>query len=133
MRPLQNLPVLGGYDEFADLPESRLIQVYSLEEIASEKTVALADSARNEPRDLYDLWYLTSNEGIDLGVQKEAMRQKLDFRGKPLEGIAEAIRNKEARLKALWSKRLAYQMTMLPEFDEVFRAVQRTVRQADLP
>jgi hypothetical protein len=66
-------------------------------------------------------------------VQKEAMRQKLDFRGKPFEGIAEAIRNKEARLKALWSKRLAYQMTMLPEFDEVFRAVQRTLRQADLP
>ena len=55
------------------------------------------------------------------------------FRGRPFEGIAEAIREKEARLRALWSNRLAYQMTILPEFDEVFRAVQRTLRQANLP
>jgi hypothetical protein len=57
----------------------------------------------------------------------------LEFRGKPCAGIADAIRNKEARLKALWSNRLAYQMTSLPEFDDVFRAVLRTLRQADLP
>lgn len=61
------------------------------------------------------------------------MRQKLEFQGKPCEGIADAIRKKEARLKALWSKRLAYQMTTLPEFDDVFRAVLRTLRQAELP
>ena len=61
------------------------------------------------------------------------MRQKLELRGKQCEEIADAIRNKEARLKALWSKRLAYQMTTLPEFDDVFRAVLRTLRQAELP
>jgi len=123
----------SGHEEFADLPENRQIQVYSLEEIATEKTIALADRARNEPRDLYDLWYLTSNEGVELGALVDAVRQKLEFRGRPVEGIAEAIREKEARLRALWSNRLAYQMTILPEFDEVFRAVQRTLRQADLP
>jgi uncharacterized protein len=130
--PLQERPILRGYDEFTDLPDNRLIKVYSLEEIATEKPLALADRARNEPRDLYDLWHLTSNEGIELGSLAGAMRQKLEFRGKPFEGIADAIRNKEARLKALWSSRLGYQMAMLPEFDEVFRAVVRTLRQADL-
>ncbi len=131
--PLQQRPVLRGYEEFGDVPENRLIQVYSLAEIATEKTIALADRARNEPRDLYDLWYLTSNEGVALGTLVDAVRQKLEFREKPFEGTAEAIRKKEARLKALWSRRLAYQMTILPEFDEVFRAVQRTLRQAGLP
>jgi len=131
--PLEQRAILRGYEEFADLPENRQIQVYSLEEIATEKTLALADRARNEPRDLYDLWYLTSNEGVELGALADAMRQKLEFRGKPFEGVAEAIRAKEARLRALWSNRLAYQMTILPEFDEVFRAVQRTLRQANLP
>jgi uncharacterized protein len=131
--PLLNRAVLRGYEEFADLPVDRRIQVYSLEEIATEKTLALADRARNEPRDLFDLWHLTSGEGLDLGPLAEAMQQKLELRGKPCEGIADAIRNKEARLKALWSKRLAYQMTTLPEFDDVFRAVLRTLRQADLP
>lgn len=131
--PLQERLVLRGYEEFADLPGNRLIQVYSLAEIATEKTLALADPARNEPRDLYDLWHLTSNEGIELGALVDAMRQKLEFRGKPFEGIAEAIRKKEARLKRLWSGRLAYQMTVLPEFDTVFRALQRALRQADIP
>ena len=131
--PLQERPILRGYEEFADLPENRLIQVYSLAEIATEKTIALADRARNEPRDLYDLWHLTSSEGVELGDLLDAVRQKLEFRGKPFEGIAEAIRVKEGRLRALWSRRLAYQMTILPEFDEVFRAVQRTLRQAGVP
>lgn len=133
VHPLLERPVLRGYEEFADLPENRLLLVYSLEEIATEKTLALADRARNEPRDLYDLWHLTSNEGIDLGALADGMRQKVEFRGKPCEGLAEAIRAKEARLKALWDIRLGYQMAALPGFDEVFRAVQRTLRQAELP
>jgi len=130
---LQERRVLRGYQEFSDVPENRILHVYSLEEIATEKTLALADRARNEPRDLYDLWHLTSNEGIDLGPLADGMRQKLEFRGKPCEALAEAIRAKEARLRTLWAKRLGYQMAALPEFDEVFRAVQRTLRQADLP
>ena len=131
--PLLERAVLRGYEEYTDLPADRHIRVYSLEEIATEKTLALSDRARNEPRDLFDLWHLTSGERVDLRPLAGAMRQKLEFRGKPYEGIADAIRNKEARLKPLWSKRLAYQMTTLPEFDDVFRAVQRTLRQADLP
>ena len=131
--PLPERAVLRGYEEFADLPKNRLLPVYSLEEITTEKTLALADRARNEPRDLYDLWHLTSNEGIELGALADAMRQKLEFRGRPCEGLAEAIRAKEARLKALWDSRLGQQMATLPRFDDVFRAVQRTLRQADLP
>jgi uncharacterized protein len=131
--PLQEREVLRGYEEFSDLPEERHLLVYSLEEIATEKTLALADKARNEPRDLYDLWHLTSNEGIELGALAGAMGKKLEFLGKPCKGLADAIRAKEARLKALWNPRLGYQMAELPEFDEVFRAVQRTLRQANLP
>lgn len=133
IHPLEERAILRGYEDFADLPENRLVRVYSLEEIATEKTLALADRARNEPRDLYDLWHLTSSEGIELAPLADGMRRKAEFRGKPCEGLADAIRNKEARLKALWSGRLAYQMATLPEFDEVFRVVQRTLRQADLP
>jgi hypothetical protein len=131
--PLLHRHILRGYDEFTDLPAGRTLEVYSLEEIAAEKTMALADSARNEPRDLYDLWHLTSNQGIDLAPLADAIRQKLAFRGKPHAGIANAVLKKEARLKALWSGRLAYQMTILPEFDEVSRLVRRALRQANLP
>ncbi|MFY9909444.1 MAG: nucleotidyl transferase AbiEii/AbiGii toxin family protein, partial [Candidatus Sulfotelmatobacter sp.] len=104
--PLEERPILRGYQEFTDVPGNRLIRVYSLEETAAEKTVALADRARNEPRDLYDFWYLTSNEGIPLDRLPDAIRQKLEFRDKPWEGLQAGILQKEARLKALWSRRL---------------------------
>ncbi|MGO8788771.1 MAG: type II toxin-antitoxin system RelE/ParE family toxin [Terriglobia bacterium] len=54
--------------------------------------MALADRARNEPRDLYDLWRLTSNEGVELGTLLDAIRQKLEFRGRPFKGIAAGVR-----------------------------------------
>jgi predicted nucleotidyltransferase component of viral defense system len=130
---LQDRTILQAYEEFSDIPEERLIQVYSLEEITAEKLMALADRARNEPRDLYDLWYLTTEAGIAISSAADAIRQKLAFRKKPLEGLETAIEVKEARLKALWSKRLAYQMIELPEFDAVFRSVRRNIRQAKLP
>jgi predicted nucleotidyltransferase component of viral defense system len=74
--PLRERPILRGYDEFTDLPEGRVIHVYSLEEIVAQKTMALADAARNEPRDLYDLWYLTRNEGVELEPLIPAISRK---------------------------------------------------------
>lgn len=53
--PLEARTVLRGYEEFSDIPEGRVVKTYSLAETATEKVLALADRARNEPRDLYDL------------------------------------------------------------------------------
>lgn len=131
--PLEERLILRGYGEFNDLPENRSLLVYSLQEIAAEKTIALADPARNEPRDLYDLWHLTTNEGVQIEHAIPAICQKLEFRGRACEGLQAAIARKEARLAALWNARLSYQMTALPPFEQVFRALRRTLRQANLP
>lgn len=117
--PLESRPVLRAYDEFSDLPDDRVIQAYSLAETATEKVLALADRARNEPRDLYDLWHLVVREGIDLARLAQAVTAKLAFRGQQATGIQEAIPKKEGRLKALWSARLSNQMAVLPPFDQV--------------
>ena len=130
---LEDRAVLRGYDEFEDLPADRLVQTYSLNEIATEKTVALIDRARNEPRDLYDLWYLITHEGLELCPLVPAITAKLAFREKAATGLLQAILNKEARLKPLWAARLSPQMTMLPPFDTVFREFRRVLRQANLP
>lgn len=131
--PLQERPVLRGYPEFADLPENRPILVYSLHEIAAEKTLALTDPARNEPRDLYDLWYLTDNQEVHLDQIVPAICQKLEFRQKSCAGLQVALAQKEARLSALWNMRLAHQVPALPPFERVFREMRRTFRQANLP
>jgi len=131
--PLEARPVLRAYEEFADLPHDRVVQVYSLAETACEKVMALADRARNEPRDLYDLWYLISCEGMDLSRLAPAIARKLAFRDQDDAGIQEAIFRKESRLKTLWTARLANQMAVLPPLDRVFREFRRALRQSDLP
>jgi uncharacterized protein len=125
--------VLRSYPEFEDVPEGRRITIYPLAEIAIEKIVALTDAARTEPRDLYDLWYLTTEGGVDLLSVHDGIREKLRFRDKPFAGIQSAVASKEARLKALWTARLAHQVSILPEFDGVFRSFRRKMREAELP
>lgn len=68
VRPVEDRPVLRGYEEYADLPGDCMVRAYALDEIGIEKLVALTDKARNEPRDLYDLWHLTSHGHIDLSL-----------------------------------------------------------------
>ncbi len=132
VQPLQNRPVLKGYKEYEDLPEDAIIQVYSLEEILSEKVVALTDRARNEPRDLYDIWYLVEQEKMDLAAIFTDIVDKLDFRKRSLEGMNEDFNAKETRVKKLWTMRLANQIAYLPHFEEVYRAVKRAFRGAGL-
>jgi predicted nucleotidyltransferase component of viral defense system len=130
--PLVERPVVRGYEEYEDLPDGATVRVYSLEEISVEKVVALGDRARNEPRDLYDIWHLTTEGHVDLDHLKAEVEKKLEFRGRALATLGEEFLKKEARLKKLWSARLAAQMAELPEFDRVFRAVHRSLRQAGL-
>ncbi len=91
------------------------------------------DRARNEPRDLYDIWYLMGGKHVDLAFLKTSIAEKLAFRGRALAGIIDELRAKEDRLRRLWDSRLSHQMALLPEFQEVFRAVQREFRRAGLP
>lgn len=126
-------PVLKSYSEYNDLPDNEKILVYSTDEIVIEKTVALLDRARTEPRDLYDLWHLTvSSKVADLSENIEGIKQKLAHRKKSLDEVRGEFEKKEARLKKTWESRLSAQMSTLPEFESVFRAVKRELRQAGI-
>lgn len=109
-----------------------MIHAYSLDEIATEKIVALLDISRNEPRDLYDLWYLTANQYANIEELVGAVEEKWKFRGKQLTDVREEFLRKEPRLNKLWETRFSSQMTELPAFDRVYREVQRKLRQAGL-
>lgn len=132
VRPIESHPVLRGYAEYEDLPENSLICVYSLEEIVVEKIVAFTDKARNEPRDLYDLWCLATDGLVDFATLIPAIESKLAFRGRTREAMSEVLAVKEARYKILWSARLEQQMSILPQFEDVFRVVRRRFREAGL-
>ncbi len=130
--PLEERPVLRGYDEYEDLPTDSPIRVYSLDEIATEKVAALGDRARNEPRDLYDIWYLLSHNHVDLASLRIELEQKLQFRDRTIGEFTEGFLRKEARYKKLWDARLSMQMAELPQYGDVFRLVRREFRKAGL-
>jgi len=130
--PLEERAILRGYDEYHDLPEHVLVRTYSLGEIAVEKTVALLDRARNEPRDLYDLWFLMANGYVSMSDLVEPIGRKLGFRGLTLKQVSREFGAKEARYRKLWQVRLEAQMAGLPAFDAVYRAVRRAFRQAGI-
>lgn len=131
--PLQERPILRSYEEFSDLPEGPTVYVYAIEEIVVEKLVALSDRARNEPRDLYDLWHLLSSTERRIAEMRTELDAKLAIRQRTAAGIEQYIAAKEERFRRLWAARLAHQMNNLPAFDDVFRTVQRAVRAAGLP
>ena len=130
--PIEDRAVLRGYDEYADLTDDSKIRVYALDEIGVEKIVALTDRARNEPRDLYDVWFLTSEGHVDLAMLISEIDGKLEFRGRNRDTIGEEFEKKEARYRKLWSPRLGSQLAELPSFEEVFRSVRRSLRAAEL-
>lgn len=130
--PIINAMVLKGYKEYEDITETSALKVYSLNEILTEKVVALLDRARNEPRDLYDIWYLADNRYVNISELVAGIEQKLIFRGKILTDVKEEFLQKKQRLRKLWEIRLSSQMTELPEYDRVYRAVQREFRQAGI-
>lgn len=131
--PPQEIEILKSCEEYSDLPVGEKILVYPLSEIASEKTVALLDRARTEPRDLYDLWYLTvDSASISIADCMPAIQAKLLHRDKTLDDVKVEFSKKEKRLKSMWEKRLIMQMATLTEFDHVYRSVKRNFRQANI-
>ncbi len=131
--PLHDRPIQRTYDRFDDLPEGPTVKVYAIEEIVVEKLLALSDRARNEPRDLYDLWYLFGTTGLRIAELRTELDAKLALRQRTVAGMERAIAAKEDRLRRLWTNRLAHHMSQLPPYDDVFREMLRVVRAADLP
>ena len=131
--PLQARRIQRIYASFGDLPDGPTVNVYSIQEIVVEKLLALSDRARNEPRDLYDLWYLFRASNARVAEMRTELDAKLAFRHRSVAGMEQAIAAKEDRLRRLWANRLSHQMNHLPLFDDAFREVLRTVRAANLP
>ena len=132
--PLEFKPVIKTYPEYVDFPEaSTALQVYSFSEIVVEKTLAVTDNARREPRDLYDLWFILSEGHVaHPGELITGLNAKLASRpGREHDMLAARLEKVEPSLKAAWEKRLDVQVESLPGFDDCYRAVHRLMDDFD--
>lgn len=129
---LVNQPVtkvlLREYDEYKDIPGDIKLKVYPLQEIFLEKYLSILDKSRNEPRDVYDLWYLVSNNCLEFEHLGEGIKEKGLHRGLTSFDIIDALDRKEANYERLWTARLDRHMIEMPYFEKVYRELKRDLR-----
>ena len=120
--------LLREYEEYHDIPEGVKLKVYQLEEIFMEKCLSILDKSRNEPRDVYDLWYLTSNECFEYVYLSKGIREKGTYKNITSFNILKALAIKARNYKSLWQARLDKHVVGLPSFEKAFRDLKRHLR-----
>ena len=113
-------PIFTSYN---DLEKPFSLFCYPLEEVIVEKLVALM--GRTQPRDLYDIWYLLKENAVELDFLKTEFAEKARHKGHKPENFLSLWQKKTPQFERQWSLYLAHQISNLPEFDGVCRAVNR--------
>lgn len=107
---------------------SHAIPCYSINEILAEKIRALIQRSYAAPRDLYDIWYLTTkNKKINYKAIVAAFHKKLKFKKHKFTGIDQLINpDNDKALRSAWINSLAHQIPggQLPEYDVVKNELQ---------
>ena len=132
--PLERKRVLKTYPEYVDLPDDGpQLLVYSLHEIVVEKTLAVTDGARREPRDLYDIWFILQERRVEHPEDLvDGLSRKLASReGRADDVLAPRLEKVEAVFRKAWVSRLGAQVEVLPGFDNCFRDVKQLMNDFD--
>lgn len=117
-----NTPVEWSvYNEYSDLKTDYKLLCYSLAEIIPEKMRSLIQ--RSMPRDLYDIWYLLENEGLNIEDHLFDFRKKTELKKLNPDELVSTVLNKEDRFKKEWNTNLVNQIKEIPNFDEVWRSL----------
>ena len=111
------------FRNYSDLEEEFNLQCYSLAEVLIEKMTALM--GRTEPRDLYDFWYLTEIERLDISEHLFEFQNKAQHKKQDPKKFTEKVLSKEMAIKRDWEKKLVSQIHNLPKYEEVFREAKR--------
>lgn len=113
--------------EYSDLPkDSFKLNCYHLSEVLIEKMAALM--GRLEARDLYDFWYLTEIERLDVTEHDIEFRSKAAHKGQNPDRFLEVVLGKSDKFERDWEKKLKHQINDLPDFDEVMRETKRNLK-----
>ncbi len=130
--PIEEMGIIKTYNEYYDFLADSKIMVYSLEEIAIEKICALFAHDRKQPRDLFDIYNLIEEKNVKVADLVNLVEMKLNFKNIRFESIKSNFEKKEAVFEKMWAPILGQQMSFLPPFQEVFRKVKKSFRQAGL-
>ena len=126
-----NVDSMGLLSRWSDLPETSGIPVYPLAEIAGEKLRCIMQ--RMQCRDLFDLWLLLEEAGVDPRDTTEIFHLKAEHRNLDPARFAVAYRDRLTQYRRRWANELEVHVPGLaPHFEQVERAVSRRLRAVNL-
>lgn len=112
-------------ESYSDMKErDGILSVMSLNAILASKLALLFEITRNEPRDLYDIWFLLQRMDkfdFDIDQINEAFRNRLSFYPSSTTLISQL---NNVAIKRNWHARLSKQLDKLPEVEKVVKEIQ---------
>jgi len=118
--PILNKQILFIYEAFRG--EKADLRIYTLESVVVDKICRILD-VDNEPRDLYDLWYLL-RLSLDERKIKQGFKKKIGY-DIYYPNLLNAIKNDDYRRN--WEIRLTKQIKDLPQYKSVVRELEELI------
>jgi len=110
-----------SYSDFKD--NNLILRSYALESVVCDK-IGRIMSIDNEPRDLFDLWYLLKLK-LDSDIIHYEYKKKYGY-NIMIPNLMREINKDDYRRN--WGNRLTYQVNNLPDFDLVKNDLNRFIR-----
>ena len=120
--PLETKPLFPTYSDHIE----SLLKCYSLPEVMTEKLRSLL--SRQQPRDFYDLWYLSEFEGLEMCDYIAEFEAKAKYKGLNPSHLKNRIDKTLPAFKSRWESSIKEQIKDLPPFEQVSRELGRHFR-----
>ena len=126
-----NVDTVGLLSRWPDLPDASTVRVYPLAEIAGEKLRCVMQ--RMQCRDLFDLWLLFENAGVDPRDAADIFIPKAQHRHLDPGRFGASYRARLVQYRDRWSSELEIHVPgQVPHFEQVVRTVSRRLRGSGL-
>ena len=112
--------LLFSYPEFEN--KNSILKTYVLESVVCDKIGRILD-VDNEPRDLYDLWYLLKLN-LDINIIRKEFKNKYGYEIIIPNLLRELVRDD---YKQNWKNRLVHQIFDLPDFYRVIKDLNKLI------
>lgn len=114
--------LLFSYPEFEN--NNLVLETYALESVVCDKIGRILD-VDNEPRDLYDLWYLLKLN-LDINIIRKEFKNKYGYEIIIPNLLREIVKDD---YRQNWGNRLIHQMFDLPDFDIIIKDLNKLIKE----
>ena len=114
--------LLFSYPEFEN--KNLILETYALESVICDKIGRILD-VDDEPRDLYDLWYLLKLN-LDINIIRKEFKNKYGYEILIPNLLREIVKDD---YKQSWENRLIHQIFDLPDFKVVIRNLNSMIKE----